>query len=142
MAKLRHIALAVPDPEKAAKFYSEVFDMKIVEPTESPIASGWYLTDGTICLALLNYKTDAAAGLDRGKNWVGTHHFGFWVDDLEPYLARAAKAGVQLARATVDCVARHYGYDDASDASCVRTAQMSDPEGNVIQLDQWVGASG
>jgi catechol 2,3-dioxygenase-like lactoylglutathione lyase family enzyme len=73
---------------------------------------------------------------------MGLNHFGFWVDDLEPYLARAANAGVQLVRATVDCVARHYGYDDASDASCVRTAQMSDPEGNVIQLDQWVGASG
>ena len=83
MAKLRHIALAVPDPEKAAKFYSEVFDMKIIEPTESPIASGVYLSDGTICLALLNYKTDEAAGKERGKHWVGTHHFGFWVDDLD-----------------------------------------------------------
>src|SRR5689334_10050858 len=67
MAKLRHIALAVPDPEKAAKFYSEVFEMKIVEPTESPLASGYYLTDGTICLALLNYKTDEAAGKERGR---------------------------------------------------------------------------
>ena len=51
MAKLRHIALAVPDPEKAAKFYSEVFGLTIVEPTHSPIASGVYLSDGTICLA-------------------------------------------------------------------------------------------
>ena len=93
MAKLRHIAIAVPDPEKAAKFYSEVFGLEIVEPTESPIASGVYLSDGTICLALLNYKTDAAAGLDRGKNWVGTHHFGFWVDDLDD----AAQARIEAA---------------------------------------------
>ena len=83
MAKLRHIAIAVPDPQAAADFYSKVFDMEIVEPTESPIASGVYLSDGTICLALLNYKTDAAAGLERGKNWVGVHHFGFWCDDLD-----------------------------------------------------------
>ena len=48
MAKLRHIAVAVPDPHKAAKFYSEVFDLKIVEPTHSPIADGVYLSDGTI----------------------------------------------------------------------------------------------
>jgi catechol 2,3-dioxygenase-like lactoylglutathione lyase family enzyme len=91
MAKLRHIAVAVPDPEKAAKFYSETFGLTIIEPTNSPIASGVYLTDGTICLALLNYKTDEAAGLDRGKDWVGTHHFGFWVDDLDAQ-AEAIKA--------------------------------------------------
>jgi catechol 2,3-dioxygenase-like lactoylglutathione lyase family enzyme len=79
----------------------------------------------------------------QARLWaMGLNHFGFWVDDLEPILARAEKAGVQLARATVTCVARHYGYDDPSDAPCVRTAQMADPEGNVIQLEQWVGAAG
>ena len=83
MAKLRHIAVAVPDPHKAARFYSEVFGLTIVEPTHSPIADGVYLSDGTICLALLNYKTDEAAGLERGKDWIGTHHFGFWCDDLD-----------------------------------------------------------
>ena len=29
MAKLRHIALIVPDPEKAAKFFQDAFDMKV-----------------------------------------------------------------------------------------------------------------
>ena len=29
MAKLRHIALIVPDPEKAAKFFEDAFDMKV-----------------------------------------------------------------------------------------------------------------
>ena len=93
MAKLRHIALAVPDPQKAAKFYSEVFDLTIVEPTHSPIADGVYLTDGTICLALLNYKTDEAAGLEKGKDWIGTHHFGFWVDDLDAQRKRIEDHG-------------------------------------------------
>ena len=85
-----------PTPQKAAEFYSETFDLEIVEPTESPIASGVYLSDGTICLALLNYKTDAAAGLERGKNWVGTHHFGFWVDDLEAQRAAIESAWRQV----------------------------------------------
>lgn len=83
MAKLRHIALSVSDPDKSAKFYSETFDMKILERTDSPLATGVYLSDGTICLALLKYKNDASAGLERGKDWIGTHHFGFWVDDLD-----------------------------------------------------------
>ncbi len=83
MAKLRHIAMAVPDPEEAAKFYMKTFGMTEAGRTESPIASGVYLTDGTMCLALLNYKTDEAAGKERGKDYVGVHHVGFWVDDLE-----------------------------------------------------------
>ena len=83
MAKLRQIAMAVPDPEEAAKFYMKTFGMTEAGRTESPIASGVYLTDGTICLALLNYKTDEAAGKERGKDYVGVHHVGFWVDDLE-----------------------------------------------------------
>ncbi len=83
MAKLRHIAMAVPDPEEAAKFYMKTFGMTEAGKTESPIASGVYLTDGTICLALLNYKTDEAAGKERGKDYVGVHHVGFWVDDLD-----------------------------------------------------------
>jgi catechol 2,3-dioxygenase-like lactoylglutathione lyase family enzyme len=83
LAKLRHIAMAVPDPEEAAKFYIKTFGMTEAGRTESPIASGVYLTDGTMCLALLNYKTDEAAGKERGKDYVGVHHVGFWVDDLE-----------------------------------------------------------
>ena len=41
MAKLRHIAITVPDPQKAAKFYMRVFGMKKwVRPTGlTPAAS-------------------------------------------------------------------------------------------------------
>lgn len=83
MAKIRHLALAVPDPEKAAAFYEKVFELERVGHTESPLATGVYLSDGTFNLALLKYKTDEAAGTERGRNYVGAHHFGFIVDDLE-----------------------------------------------------------
>jgi len=83
MAKLRHIAISVPDPDAAATFYCETFGLEKVERTVSPLAEGWYLTDGTICIALLKYLTDEAAGLERGKDYVGVHHFGFWCDNLE-----------------------------------------------------------
>jgi methylmalonyl-CoA/ethylmalonyl-CoA epimerase len=80
-AKLRHIALSVPDPEQAAQFYESVFGLKRVGRTDSPLASGVYLSDGYINIALLKYKTDEMAGTKDGKDWVGTHHFGFQVDD-------------------------------------------------------------
>jgi methylmalonyl-CoA/ethylmalonyl-CoA epimerase len=80
MAKLRHIALAVPDPDAAAQFYETVFGLERVGRTESELATGVYLSDGTVNLALLHYKPHKAA--DRGDGFVGTHHFGFIVDDL------------------------------------------------------------
>lgn len=83
MAKLRHIALAVPDPEASARFYEAVFGMQRVGNTDSPLATGVYLSDGVVNVALLKYKTDEAAGRERGKDYVGVHHFGFVVDDLE-----------------------------------------------------------
>lgn len=83
MGKIRHLALAVPDPEKSAAFYEKVFGFKRVGETDSELASGLYLSDGTFNLALLKYKTDEAAGGERGKDYVGAHHFGIIVDDLE-----------------------------------------------------------
>src|SRR5436190_21956564 len=44
MAKLRHIALIVPDPEKAAKFFEEAFDMKVAGKARR----GLYVSDGTV----------------------------------------------------------------------------------------------
>ena len=83
MAKLRHIAIACDDVEATAKFYEKVFGMERVGETSASLADGVYLSDGVINLAILDYKTDEAAGEERGKDYVGVHHFGFWVDDLE-----------------------------------------------------------
>tara|TARA_B100000686_G_scaffold260394_1_gene273124 strand:+ start:786 stop:1643 length:858 start_codon:yes stop_codon:yes gene_type:complete len=83
--RIRHIALGVPHPEQSAEFYSEVFGFGYVGNTQSPLGDGVYLTDGYINLALLNYKTDEAAGVERGKDYVGTHHFGFHVNDLKAF---------------------------------------------------------
>jgi predicted enzyme related to lactoylglutathione lyase len=57
MAKLRHIAITVPDPWKAAEFHMQAFGLK------------------------LHYKSEEAAGV-RGRGFVGLHHFGFLVDDV------------------------------------------------------------
>jgi methylmalonyl-CoA/ethylmalonyl-CoA epimerase len=77
--KLRHIAISVPDKEKAAKFYQETFGFERV--SESRVATR--LTDGVMNLTLLQFETDADAGDERGKDFVGLHHFGIWVDDIE-----------------------------------------------------------
>ena len=40
MAKIKHIAMSVPDPEASADFYCEAFDMKKCGTTDSPLAKG------------------------------------------------------------------------------------------------------
>ena len=75
-ARLRHIALSVPDPDKAAKFFEDAFGMKRV----GKAGIGCYVSDGTISVALLKYE-DEVPGF--GKGYHGLVHFGMWVDDLE-----------------------------------------------------------
>ncbi|HUC69613.1 MAG TPA: VOC family protein [Stellaceae bacterium] len=86
MAKLRHIAIAAKDPDAMADFYVKAFDFKIVRSNDGPLAYGHHLSDGTIDLAILRFKTDQ---LGRGMDYTGLHHFGVLVEDVE-------KAGKKL----------------------------------------------
>lgn len=131
MAKLRHIAISVPDPERTAKFYCETFGLELVEPTSSPIADGVYLSDGTICIALLKYKTDEAAGKEKGKDFVGPHHFGFWVDDLESQRAAIEKNGGTF-----------FMDLPTEKESLYYEMKFRDPNGIIFDISQhgWVGA--
>jgi methylmalonyl-CoA/ethylmalonyl-CoA epimerase len=96
MAKLRHIALHTPDPEKTAEFYKQVFDMIEVGRTDSPIAKGIYLSDGTINMAVLRFKTKEAADRNDGLGPVfGLHHFGFWVENPDETRRKLKEAGAE-----------------------------------------------
>jgi catechol 2,3-dioxygenase-like lactoylglutathione lyase family enzyme len=86
--KLRHIAVSVPDPDAAAAFYEKTFGLTRAKQYESEFADVVYLTDGVMSLTLLKFKSEELAGKDThpeglGKEFVGLHHIGFWVDDVE-----------------------------------------------------------
>ena len=93
MAKLRHIAIATQDEDATAKFYIDVFGMTQVGKIDIPIVSGYFLSDGTINLAILHFKNDQIAGAERGKEWSGIHHFGFEVENVEETMQKLAAAG-------------------------------------------------
>ena len=95
MPKIKHIALSTQDVEGTARFYIEVFDMKEVGKIDDPGTRGCFLTDGDINLAILNFKNDTAAGVERGKAWSGIHHIGFQVESLDGIGERLAQAGSQ-----------------------------------------------
>ena len=80
-ARLRHIAIIVPDPEASAKFFEEAFGMT----RAGSARRGIYLTDGTMNVALLGKETD--------EEPIGLYHFGMWVDDLDAAEKQVVKAG-------------------------------------------------
>ena len=79
MSKLRHIALSVPDPEAAAKFFEQAFGMTRAGNAQR----GVYMTDGIMNVALLNFGDEPIAGMEDQKNVTGLIHFGMWVDSVE-----------------------------------------------------------
>ena len=94
MPKIKHIALSTQDVEKTAKFYIETFGMKEVGKIDDPGTRGVFLTDGDINLAILSFKNDTAAGIERGKSFSGIHHIGFQVDNLDAIADRLTAAGM------------------------------------------------
>jgi len=130
MAKLRHIAITVPDPWKTAEFYMNIFGMKKVGETDWENAKGVYLSDGVINLALLNYKTEHAAG-ERGRGFVGVHHFGFWVDDVE------------ASRKAIEAAGGKHWMGEPSDDGGFYEVKFRDPDGLVVDITQngWTGTS-
>src|SRR5260370_462774 len=80
MPKLRHIAIAAEDPEAMAEFYKKAFDFVEVGRTDGPLADGVFLSDGTLNLAILRFKTDQ---LGKGMEYTGLHHFGILVEDID-----------------------------------------------------------
>ena len=78
-AKLRHIAIAVKNPEKAAQFFEQAFGMT----RAGSAMRGVYLTDGVMNVALLNFGEEPVPGFETQKDYEGIIHFGMWVDDTD-----------------------------------------------------------
>jgi catechol 2,3-dioxygenase-like lactoylglutathione lyase family enzyme len=108
-AKVRHIAIKTPDPQRLADYYTTVYGLDVVlkRPTGSV-----YLSDGDLCLALLPTRGEVAPGIE---------HFGFHIQDVEE-IAEALE-GMGLDRPKVR----------PNDPPFAET-RVTDPDGNMIDL--------
>ena len=61
-AKLRHIAISVPELKPAAEFYKKTFGLEEVNYVETPYGDGLWLSDGVINLTLLKFHTRRCRG--------------------------------------------------------------------------------
>ena len=118
MAKLRHIALIVPDPEASARFFEKAFDFKRVGQARR----GIYLSDGTVNVALLKVESD--------EEKIGIYHFGMWVDDLGEAEKKATDAGATYISGRPTSPNSYY------------ECKYQDPNGIVFDITHngWVGA--
>src|SRR4029450_13773281 len=96
MPKLRHLALHTADPEATAAFYKKAFDMVEKGRTNSPLAEGIYLSDGTLNVAILRYRSPELAEKYGGSSALGMSHFGFWAEDIEQTRRQLREAGGQF----------------------------------------------
>jgi hypothetical protein len=114
--------------------------MKQIARIDSPGARGYYLSDGDINLAILNFKSDAVAGVERGKDWVGLHHIGFQVESLEAIAERLAAAGA----APRDDVNQALGVGEAHQRYANVEVKYGGPDGVMLDVSEtgWVGTTG
>jgi glyoxylase I family protein len=140
MAKIKHIALSTQDPEKTARFYADVFGMKQIGRVEHATVSGYFLTDGDLNLAVLKFKNDAVAGVERGKDFCGIHHIGFQVESLEAIAERLAAAGSERRDDVNDAL----GVGRSSERRANVEVKYSGPDGVMLDVSEtgWVGSSG
>jgi methylmalonyl-CoA/ethylmalonyl-CoA epimerase len=123
-ARLRHIAISVPDPEAAAVFFEKAFGMT----RAGNAAFGIYVTDGTMNVALLRFPEHMFDGKER---WYGVMHFGMWVDDLDEAAKRVTEAG-----------AAYYMGKINDNPNTYYEVKYKDPNGVVFDLTHtgWKGA--
>ncbi|MBV9862401.1 MAG: VOC family protein [Alphaproteobacteria bacterium] len=129
MPKLRHIAIAAKDPDKMAEFYMKAFGFKEVRRGDSPLAYGYHLTDGTIDLAILRFKTDQ---IGKGMDYTGLHHFGVLVADVDAFAKKLEGLG-----------ARHY-LDESEGRVGGFEVKFHGPEGVLFDVSEhpWTGTAG
>ena len=139
MARIRHIAIATQDPETTARFYIEGLGLKEVGKVNSPTAEGYYLSDGDINLAILNFKNDAVAGVERGAGWSGIHHIGFQVESLEAIAERLKSAG-SVPR---DDINQALGVGHGTHRTANVEVKYVGPDGVTVDVSEsgWVGTS-
>jgi glyoxylase I family protein len=137
--KIKHIAISTQDVDATARFYIEVFGMHEVGKVDSQGARGYYLSDGDVNLAILNFKNDDVAGVERGKQWSGIHHIGFHVESLEEITRKLEDAGSKPR----DDVNRTLGVGHGHRPGGNVEVKYSGPDGVMVDVSEtgWVGTS-
>ncbi len=141
MARIKHIAIATQDVDATARFYIDVMGLQEVGRVNSPNAHGYYLSDGNVNLAILNFTNEAVAGPEYGTGYSGIHHIGFEVDSLTEIGEKLSEAG-SAPRDEIN-KALGIGMDGPKRPANVEVKYQA-PDGVIIDVSEtgWVGTKG
>lgn len=109
-AKIRHLAIKTPNPDRLADFYHEAFGMEILLRGDGGAV---YLTDGYLTMALLQCRPENSPP--------GLNHFGFAVEDADALSEKLTEMG--LPQPTVRPSNRPYAE-----------LRGMDPDGNLYDI--------
>jgi catechol 2,3-dioxygenase-like lactoylglutathione lyase family enzyme len=132
MARIKHIAIRTPDPEKTAAFYKDVFGLKEVGQART----GCYLSDGYINLAILKSRDDGTGESPRDvPGYGGIHHFGFMVDDVDETCRKLDEAGAKAMTNRTDV-----SHGDATAARSYYEIKYRGPDGQELDVTEtgWI----
>ena len=144
---ISHVAVGVSDMERSLVFYRDIIGLRVALDTIEGAFVGdpkayrrraVYLRaeDGpSASFIVLDQQLDREPfGAPPRILQLGTHHFSFWVDDLEEKFERvvAENFRVVFSPTVADAVA----YGEEAGSGRLLTAIVKDPDGNPVQLDQ------
>jgi catechol 2,3-dioxygenase-like lactoylglutathione lyase family enzyme len=143
-----HVAVGVSDMDRALVFYRDIVGLRVtLDTVEGGTGDGLlganrrravYLraADGPDeFFIVLDQQLDREPfGTPPKILQLGTHHFSFWVDDVQAIFDRMVAEGFRpIVRPTeTDALA----YGEPAGSGQVLTAVVKDQDGNPVQLDQ------
>ncbi len=132
MAKIKHIAIRTPDPEKTAAFYKSVFELEEV----GQAGSGVYLSDGYINLAILRSNDQGNGESPRDlPGYAGIDHLGFVVEDVDAATRKLEEEGA-TAMGRLDL-----GHQQPQGGHAYYELKFRGPDNQVIDISGagWIG---
>ncbi len=96
MPRIVHIALKVPDLEKATKFYASVFGFKETKTSHDRGHVSRHMTDGNIDLALMVYDSVDVEEAKLSGAGPCIHQWGIEVDDRDATAAQIEAGGGKI----------------------------------------------
>lgn len=144
---ISHVAIGVTDMERSLAFYRDVIGLRVRadqtkalpseagEPPHRRRAVYLCFSEGPdeSFIVLDRQLTVEPHGEAARLFQVGVHHFAFWVDDLDAVVERARTEGFEIAFEPRNADSQTLGEPAGGE---IRTTLISDPDGNLVQLDQ------
>jgi catechol 2,3-dioxygenase-like lactoylglutathione lyase family enzyme len=148
-----HVSIQVTDMARSLAFYQSLFGLAVSVDREETFraldADGsvqtftrhavylrWEDRPGASFIVLGEHQGRTPEGRPAKLQQLGIDHVGFYVDDVAAIFERARALGATLITpAAKEGEGPAYGHP--GDAT-IRTALFHDPDGTVIQVDQWL----